>query len=91
MVAVSSSLRMLYAAWLLAGLIWLARGGGLPALGVLTEAVAVWVLVLYARARVAQGLKISPWYALSLPLGAGIFAAMMLTSTVRVLTGRRGA
>ena len=75
-------------AWLLAGLIWLARGGGLPALGVVAEAAAVWALVLYARVLVAQGLKISPWYALSLPLGAGIFAAMMLTSTVRVLTGK---
>jgi hypothetical protein len=75
-------------AWLLAGLIWLARGGGPAALGVLAEAAAVWALVLYARGRVARRLKISAWYALSLPLGAGIFAAMMLTSTVRVLTGR---
>ncbi len=74
-------------AWLLAGLLWLARGGGLPAAGVIAEAAAVWAMVLYARALVAQGLKISPWYALSLPLGAGIFAAMMLTSTVRVLSG----
>ena len=75
-------------AWLPAGLIWLARGGGLPALGVVVEAAAVWGLVLYARVLVAQGLKISPWYALSLPLGAGIFAAMMFTSTMRVLTGK---
>lgn len=75
-------------AWPLAGLIWLARGGGWPALGVSVEAAAVWGLVLYARALVAQGLKISPWYALSLPLGAGIFAAMMLTSTLRVVTGK---
>jgi len=75
-------------AWLLAGLVWLARGGGWAALGVAAEAAAVWGLVLYARAMVARHLKISAWYALSLPLGAGIFAAMMATSTVRVLTGK---
>ena len=75
-------------AWLLAGLIWLARGGGLSAGLVLAEAAAVWALVLYARARVSLGLKISPWYAFSLPLGAGIFAAMMITSTIRVLSGK---
>jgi len=74
--------------WLGAGLVWLARGGGWPAWVVVAEAAAVWALVLYARARVALGLKISPWYALSLPLGAGIFAAMMATSTVRVLSGK---
>jgi len=75
-------------AWLLAGLIWLARGGAPAALGVVAEAAAVWALVVYARAMVARRLKISAWYALSLPLGAGIFAAMMFTSTVRVLSGK---
>jgi chlorobactene glucosyltransferase len=74
--------------WLLAGLVWLARGGGLPAWVVLAEAAVVWAVVIYARARVAQQLKISAWYAISLPLGAGIFAAMMATSTLRVLTGK---
>ena len=74
--------------WLLAGLVWLARSGGLPAAVVVAEALAMWALVMAARATVARGLGISPWYALSLPLGAGIFAAMMLTSTLRVLTGR---
>ena len=75
-------------AWLLAGVVWLARGGGLAAVIVVAEAAVVWALVLYARARVSLGLKISPWYALSLPLGAGIFAAMMITSTVRVMSGK---
>ena len=75
-------------AWLLAALIWLARGGGAPAAMVMVEALALWAAVLYARARVARGLGISGWYALSLPLGAGIFGAMMLTSTMRVVTGK---
>jgi chlorobactene glucosyltransferase len=74
--------------WLLAGLVWLARGGGTPAALVILEAAVVWGLVLYARAVVARGLGISRWYALSLPLGAGIFAAMMATSTWRGVTGR---
>ncbi len=74
--------------WLLAGLVWLVRGGGAPAALVILEAAAVWALVLYARARVARGLGISAWYALSLPLGAGVFAAMMAASTWRGLTGR---
>jgi chlorobactene glucosyltransferase len=75
-------------AWLLAGLVWALRGGGLPAVIVIVEAAAVWALVLYARGRVARRLGISAWYAFSLPLGAGVFAAMMATSTLRVLTGR---
>jgi hypothetical protein len=31
---------------------------------------------------------ISPWYAWTTPLGAGIFAAMMLTSAWKVLSGQ---
>jgi chlorobactene glucosyltransferase len=75
-------------AWLLAGLVWLSRGGGAPAAVVVAEVLVLWAALLYARARVARGLGISGWYALSLPLGAGVFGAMMLTSTWRVLTGK---
>jgi hypothetical protein len=31
---------------------------------------------------------ISSWYAFTTPLGAAIFAAMMITSAFRVLTGK---
>jgi hypothetical protein len=75
-------------AWLLAGLIWLARGGGAPAGLAVAEVLVLWGMVLYARARVARGLGISGWYALSLPLGAALFGAMMLASTVQVLSGK---
>jgi chlorobactene glucosyltransferase len=75
-------------AWLLAGLIWLARGGGGPAAVVVVEALALSAVVLYARARVARELGISAWYALSLPLGALLFGTMMLESSLRVLSGR---
>ena len=34
------------------------------------------------------GMGISPWYAFTLPLGAAVFAAMMFTSTWKVLSGK---
>jgi len=44
--------------------------------------------LIYFRVRVARGMKISAWYALTTPLGAGVFAAMMLTSAWKVLSGQ---
>lgn len=74
--------------WPLLGLFWYANGGGPAAVAVLAEALLVWGALLYARARIALTMHISPWYALSTPLGAGVFAAMMLVSTWKVLSGR---
>jgi chlorobactene glucosyltransferase len=74
--------------WPLAGLVWLARGGGLLAAGVTLEALVLWAYILQQRARVARELDLSPWWGLTLPLGALIFAGMMVTSTARALTGR---
>ncbi len=74
--------------WLLAGALWLALGGGLPAAIVLAEALLAWLVLTVVRARVSQLLGISPWYAITLPLGALIFAAMMLTSAARGVSGR---
>ena len=36
----------------------------------------------------ARKMGISAWYALSTPLGAGVFAAMMFTSTWKALSGQ---
>jgi len=47
-----------------------------------------WSIAIYARARVAVGMGISPWYALTLPLGAAIFAAMMFASAWQVTSGK---
>jgi hypothetical protein len=33
-------------------------------------------------------MKISAWYALTTPLGAGVFAAMMLASAWKVISGQ---
>jgi glycosyltransferase involved in cell wall biosynthesis len=73
--------------WLIAGAAWLAAGGGLPAVIVTAQAALTWLAVALVRTEVSHELGISRWYALTLPLGAAIFAAMMLTSALR---GRRG-
>ncbi|RPJ25745.1 MAG: glycosyltransferase [Chloroflexi bacterium] len=74
--------------WPLLGLLWYSQGGGWLALTVILESLVLWAIVIYARARVAMGMGISPWYAFTLPLGAAVFAAMMLTSTWRVISGQ---
>jgi chlorobactene glucosyltransferase len=74
--------------WPVLGIIWYWQGGGWLALIVIAKSLLLWVIVIYARARVAIGMGISPWYALTLPLGAAVFAAMMFTSTWKVLSGK---
>ncbi|MEJ2348212.1 MAG: glycosyltransferase, partial [Anaerolineales bacterium] len=73
--------------WLLAGAVGWGTGGGLAALIVTLEATLLWIALLWARARVARGFEISPFYAFTLPLGAAIFTAMMFSSTFKVLSG----
>jgi chlorobactene glucosyltransferase len=74
--------------WLAAGLIWWnadpASGGPITAL----EAALVCAWLLFWRVRALQDLKIPSWYALTVPLGAGVFAAMMFASAWKVLSGR---
>lgn len=74
--------------WPLLGVTWYLRGGSWLALTVIFQSLILWWIVILARARVSIGMGISPGYALTLPLGAGVFAAMMFTSTWRVLSGR---
>jgi chlorobactene glucosyltransferase len=74
--------------WPMLGVLWYLRGGGWLALTVVFEAIVLWTLVIYMRVRVALGMGISPWYALTLPLGSAVFAAMMITSTWKVLSGK---
>ncbi|MDX1377429.1 MAG: glycosyltransferase [Anaerolineales bacterium] len=72
--------------WPLLGLYWYANNGGWPALAVVTEALVLWAYMISVRARIAKNMGISPWYALTTPLGAGVFAAMMLTSAWKVIS-----
>jgi len=74
--------------WPVLGAFWFLQGGGWLGLMVASEALILWTLVIYMRARVALGMGISPWYAFTLPLGSAVFAAMMITSTWRVLSGK---
>jgi chlorobactene glucosyltransferase len=74
--------------WPLVGIFWYLQGGGWMAGGVVIQAVLLWSVLICERAKVARKLEISPWYAFTTPLGAGVFAAMMLTSTWNVISGR---
>lgn len=74
--------------WPVLGVIWYIQGGGWLGLTVVLESLILWTIVIYARARVATGMGISPWYAWTLPLGAAVFAAMMFASTWKVLSGK---
>jgi chlorobactene glucosyltransferase len=74
--------------WLAAGLFWLAVEGGLEPAVVSAQAGLMWAYLWFTRARQAIALGISPLYVFTLPLGALVFTAMMVTSTVNVLSGR---
>lgn len=74
--------------WPLLGVNWYFKGGGRLALGVIIESILVWGYLIIIRAKVASKMRISRWYALTTPLGAGVFAAMMLTSAWKVLSGQ---
>ncbi|MBI3162541.1 MAG: glycosyltransferase [Chloroflexi bacterium] len=74
--------------WPLLGVLWLVKGGSWLAIGVIIKSLTVWGALLYARAKVAQGMGISPLYAWTTPLGAGVFAAMMLVSAWKVISGQ---
>jgi chlorobactene glucosyltransferase len=74
--------------WPLLGLLWLLNGGGMLAVSVIIKSLIVWTALLWARANVSHGLGISRLYALTVPLGAGLFAAIMLTSAWKILSGQ---
>jgi hypothetical protein len=69
-------------------MLWLQRGGGWMALVVVLEAMLLWAALLGARARVAHGMGIPRGWALTTPLGAAVFAAIMLVSAWKVLSGK---
>jgi chlorobactene glucosyltransferase len=73
--------------WTVAALAWSASGGGPAALAVLGESLVLWAAILFARARAAVTMGIPEVYALTTPLGAAVFAAMMLASAWKVISG----
>jgi chlorobactene glucosyltransferase len=74
--------------WPALGINWYINGGSWLAILVVIQSLVVWVWLIYFRARAAHGMNIPVWYALTTPLGAGVFAAMMLTSAWKVLSGQ---
>jgi chlorobactene glucosyltransferase len=74
--------------WPLLGINWYINNGGWLAIAVIIQSLVVWIWLIYVRARVAMKMNISAWYALTTPLGAGVFAAMMLTSAWKVISGQ---
>ena len=74
--------------WPILGLTWYANDGGWMALAVVAEALLVWGYLIYIRSIVAREMGISRWYAFTTPLGAAVFAAMMLTSAWKVISGQ---
>ena len=74
--------------WPALGAFWYLMGGGWLAIGVIIQSLTVWGFLLYARAKVAIKMNISAWYAWTTPLGAGVFAAMMLASAWKVISGQ---
>ena len=75
--------------WPLLGLFWYFNGGGWLAMIVVAKSLLLWAFLIFVRASVAVDTEVSPWYALTTPLGAAVFGAMMLASAWRVIT-RKG-
>jgi chlorobactene glucosyltransferase len=74
--------------WPFLGIRWFLNGGGWKAFAVIAESLLLWTYLIYVRAEVSHKMKIARWYAFTTPLGSAVFAAMMLTSAFRVLTGK---
>jgi chlorobactene glucosyltransferase len=72
--------------WPVLGLLWYLQSDSWFALTVIAESLILWAIVIYARARVSTGMGLSPCYALTLPLGAALFAAMMFTSAWKIFS-----
>jgi len=74
--------------WPLLGLNWYFHSGSWMSIFIALEALIIWAALIYYRVRIARIMKISPWYSLTTPLGAGIFGAMILVSAWKVLSGQ---
>jgi chlorobactene glucosyltransferase len=74
--------------WLLGSLFWLTSGGGVAATVVAGESSLLWVYLIWKRFQACQAFHIPGGYALTFPLGALIFTAMMVASAFNVISGR---
>jgi chlorobactene glucosyltransferase len=74
--------------WLFGSLAWLAINGGQAAALVTLEAVIMWGYLLTKRWQACLAFSIPGGYAVTFPVGALMFTAMMFTSAFKVLSGR---
>ena len=74
--------------WLLAGLLWWRADPAALAWLAAAEAALLWGYLVWWRLRVLREMGIPGWYALTVPLGAALFAALLFASTGKVLSGR---
>jgi chlorobactene glucosyltransferase len=74
--------------WVVAGVTITVAGSSVEGCVVLIEALALWVYLICWRILASRGMGIPAWYALTTPVGAGVFAAMMITSAWNVLYGK---
>jgi chlorobactene glucosyltransferase len=79
---------LLLPGWVILGISLAGASGDMKGFLVLVEAVLLWGYLIYWRARGSREMGIPTWYALTTPIGAGVFAAMMVTSTWNVLSGK---
>jgi chlorobactene glucosyltransferase len=79
---------LLLPAWVIWGVVLMGTGLGLEGSVVLLEALALWGYLIFWRVLASRDMGIPAWYALTVPIGAGVFAAMMVTSAWNVLSGR---
>jgi chlorobactene glucosyltransferase len=79
---------LLLPAWVLWGVILTVAGPGPEGSVVLLEAMLLWAYLIFWRVLASRGMGIPAWYALTIPIGAGVFAAMMITSAWNVLSGK---
>ena len=75
--------------WPLLGIFWFLQSAAWMAAAVIVESFLLWSLLLFVRAKSALKMEISPWYALTTPLGAAVFGGMMFASAWKVIA-RKG-
>jgi chlorobactene glucosyltransferase len=75
-------------AWLAAGIAWYLTSPALAPALVIVQALLLWGVLLVVRAAVCRAYEIPIGYALTFPLGTGVFAGMMIASAFKVLSGQ---
>ena len=72
--------------WPLLGLFWYLNDASWMALSVIIQSLVLWAFLIHIRVRIATKMEISPWYAITTPVGAAVFGAMMFASAWKVIS-----